>query len=327
MTREGMKRIVQLQQVNNQNSRARNRSSLYGLLFLLFSTLAWCQESGPRTVYLAGSGNSALDQHMTQLLGGALGENIVVRPLTNGQTATPDDNPIVTIGPSAFSRVRQANRRAPILAMLVERPFIKDYALRSPGQISAVYYDVPLELQALIGKAVLPQATKVAIIASTETAGLYEPVLDKLPAMGLQPRVFIVDSQKDLIPTLVRALSYGDFLLAGPDDRIYNPSTIKHILLTTYRRNRIVIGPSHAYVKAGALASGYAPFPAMAKAAAEQLHHYFGAGELPAPDYPDQYSVEINSQVARSLNIPLPDKETLEQELDQARSQYEGSEE
>lgn len=327
MTREGMKRIFQLQQDNNRSSRARSRSSLYGLLFLLFSTLAWCQESGPRTVYLAGSGNPALDQHMSRLLGDALGDEAAVRPLTNGQTATPDNAPIVTIGPSAFSRVRQANRRAPILAMLVERSFIKDYVARNKGQISAVYYDVPLELQALIGKAVLPQATKVAIIASTETAGLYEPVVDKLPALGLQPRVFIVDTQQDLIPTLVRALSYGDFLLAGPDDRIYNPSTIKHILLTTYRRSRIVIGPSQAYVKAGSLASGYAPFPAMAEAAADKLHHYFAKGELPVPDYPDQYSVEINSQVARSLNIPLPDKKTLEQELDHARSQYEGSEE
>jgi len=299
---------------------------LFAILTVFLSTVAQAQDLAVNTVYIASSGNPALDQHMTRLLEDALGDKAAVRPLTNGQTATPDDAPIVTIGPSAFSRVRQANRRAPLLAMLVERSFIKDYVARNPGQISAVYYDVPLELQALIGKAVLPHATKVAIIASTETAGLYEPVVDKLPAMGLQPRVFIVDTEQDLIPTLVRALSYGDFLLAGPDDRIYNPSTIKHILLTTYRRNRIVIGPSQAYVKAGSLASGYAPFPAMAKAAAEHLHHYFGSGELPAPDYPDQYSVEINSQVARSLNIPLPDKETLERELDQVWSQYEGSE-
>lgn len=292
------------------------------LLTVFLSAGVQAQDLTVNTVYIASSGNPALDRHMTRLLESSLGEAIALRPLTNGQTSTPDDAPIVTIGPSAFSRMRQANRRAPILAMLVERSFIKDYVARNPGQISAVYYDVPLDLQALIGKAVLPQATKVAILASTETAGLYEPVVEKLPAIGLQPRVFIVDSREDLIPTLVRALSYGDFLLAGPDDRIYNPSTIKHILLTTYRRNRIVIGPSQAYVKAGSLASGYAPFPAMARTASEQLKHFFSNGELPPPDYPDQYRVEINSQVARSLNIPLPDKEVLEQDLDQARAQY-----
>ncbi|MFO7527228.1 MAG: ABC transporter substrate-binding protein [Marinobacter sp.] len=321
MTREGMERIVQLQQDKNYGSKARSRSTLYGVLLLLFSTLAWCQESDPRIVYLAGSGNPALDQHMTRLLEDSLGKDVALHPLAKGQTTTPDDAPIVTIGPSSFLRVRQANRRVPILAMLVERDFIEDYVTRNPGQISAVYYDVPLHLQARIGKAVLPQATKVAILASTETVGLYEPVVDKLPAMGLQPRVFIVDSRQDLIPTLVRALNYGDFLLAGPDDRIYNPSTIKHILLTTYRRNRIVIGPSQAYVKAGSLASGYAPFSIMAGTASRQLKHFFANGELPAPDYPDQYRVEINSQVARSLNIPLPGKEALEQELDRARAE------
>ncbi|MBD3642370.1 MAG: ABC transporter substrate-binding protein [Marinobacter sp.] len=275
------------------------------------------------TVYIASSGNPALDQHMTQLLEDSLPDDITLRPLTNGQTATPDDAPIVTIGPSSFSKMRQANRQAPILALLVESSFIEDYVTPNPGQITAVYYDVPLYLQAQIGKAVLPQATKVAILASTETVGLYEPVLDQLPGIGLQPRVFIVDSQQDLIPTLVRALSYGDFLLAGSDNRIYNPSTIKHILLTTYRRNRIVIGPSQSYVKAGSLASGYAPFSAMASTAAGQLKHYFASGELPAPVYPDRYRVEINSQVARSLNIPLPGKEALERELEEARARYE----
>lgn len=299
--------------------------TLFGLFMVLFSTLVWAQDRAAHTAYLAGSGNRALDQHMIQLLENSLGRDIVLRPLDNGQTTTPDQAPIIAIGPSSFSRVRQANRQAPILAMLVEESFIEDYAADNPGQISAVYYNVPLELQATIGKAVLPHATKVAIIATTETAELYEPIVDKLPPMGLQPRVFIVDSQEDLIPTLVRALNYGDFLLAGPDDMLYNPRTIKHILLTAYRRNRIVIGPSQAYVKAGALASGYAPFPAMTRAAADQLEYYFVNGEFPAPVYPDRFSVEINSQVARSLNIPLPDKETLDQELERAQAQYEGT--
>lgn len=292
---------------------------------LLFSTLVWCQEQGPHTVYLAGSGNPALDRHMTQLLENSLGDEIVLRQLSAGQAATPADGPVVAIGPSSFSRIRQANREIPILALLVEESFIKDYAANNPGQISAVYYNVPLELQAVVGKTVLPHATKVAILATTESVELYEPVLDKLAPIGLQPRVFIVDSQQDLIPTLVRALNYGDFLLAGPDDMLYNPRTIKHILLTAYRRNRIVIGPSQAYVKAGALASGYAPFSAMTESAAAQLEHFFDTSKFPAPAYPDRYSVEINSQVARSLNIPLPAREALDRELEQARAQYEGT--
>lgn len=322
-----METTIQLRQDRKDRTRRWSFAygSFYGLLMVLFSTLAWSQAQAPYTVYLAGSGNPALDRHMTQLLENSLGNDIVLRPLANGQTSTPDDAPIVTIGPSSFARVRQANRQAPILAMLVEESFIEEFVADNPGQISAVYYNVPLELQAVIGKTVLPHATKVAILATTETVELYEPIVDKLPLLGLHPRVFIVDSQQELIPTLVRALNYGDFLLAGPDDMLYNPRTIKHILLTAYRRSRIVIGPSQAYVKAGALASGYAPFPAMTESAARQLEHFYAYGSFPAPAYPDRYSVEINRQVARSLNMPLPDKETVERELERARTQYEGT--
>ncbi|WP_236744311.1 hypothetical protein [Marinobacter similis] len=135
----------------------------------------------------------------------------------------------------------------------------------------------------------------------------------------MRARVFVVDNEDDLIPTLVRALGYGDFLLAAPDDAIYNPRTIKHILLTAYRRNKIVIGPSQAYVKAGSLASSYAPFAEMAALGANMIEQYFSAGELPAPSYPQIYRVEVNDQVARSMNIPLPERaflsRTIQQEL------------
>ncbi|MBC7183743.1 MAG: ABC transporter substrate-binding protein, partial [Marinobacter sp.] len=121
----------------------------------------------------------------------------------------------------------------------------------------------------------------------------------------------------------VRALDYGDFLLAAPDSAIYNPRTIKHILLTAYRRNKIVIGPTQAYVKAGALASSYAPFPEMARVASEFVATYFATGRLPPPAYPDEYKVEINKQVARSLNIPLPDREDIARKVNQQLSNLE----
>jgi ABC-type uncharacterized transport system substrate-binding protein len=236
--------------------------------------------------------------------------------VTDEQLAALDSGPIITAGPSAFSRARQANRSAPILALLVDKSFISGFADRSPGQITGVLYDVPLIRQALTGKAILPQATKIALLATADSVELYEPLIDKLPTYGMSARLFLVDDDDKLIPTLVRALGYGDFLLAAPDSAIYNPRTIKHILLTAYRRNQIVIGPTQAYVKAGSLASSYAPFPEMIEMADEFLTKYFETGEFPAPSYPENFRVEVNAQVARSLNIPLPSREDIAQRVD-----------
>jgi ABC-type uncharacterized transport system substrate-binding protein len=288
------------------------------MLLLPWSPFVSGQNGEPTlpTIYIAGSGNTSLDQHVTRLLREQIGDTAELVFIHDDQSLRTSGSPVITIGPAAFTRIRQINRNTPILALLVERKFIQGYVNRTPGQVSAVFYDVPLLRQALAGKAILPQSNRIALLASTESVEIYEDLIDQLAEYSLEARVFVTDSDDQLIPTLIRALNYGDFLLAGSDDAIYNPRNIKHILLTAYRRNRIVIGPSQAYVKAGVLASGYAPFPAMAAKAGELLQAYFETGILPEPAYPNEFRVELNEQVARSLNIPLPSREWISQYLD-----------
>lgn len=290
------------------------------LLLAVFASVSNSQEPTAKVVYFSGSGNAPLDQHLLQLLRTELGQSITLMKVSQDQLGTLDDGPIITVGPSDFSRVRQANRSASILAMLVDKSFISGFAERSPGQITGVLYDVPLIRQALTGKAILPQATKIALLATADSVELYEPLIDELPAYGMSARIFLVEDNEELIPTLVRALGYGDFLLAAPDSAIYNPRTIKHILLTAYRRNQIVIGPTQAYVKAGSLASSYAPFPEMVEMADEFLATFFETGTFPAPSYPEDFRVEVNAQVARSLNIPLPSREDIAARVDRRLS-------
>lgn len=283
---------------------------------LIGASSALAQDHDRSPVYLAGSGNVALDQHIQSFLEKNLGDQRDLILISDKQAGLIVGAPIVTVGPSAFSRIRQANRQASILALLVEQDFLQGFALRSPGQISGIYHGAPLIRQALIGKAILPQATRIALLATSSSAELYDTLVDQLAEFNLDARLFVVDDDKQLIPTLIRALSYGDFLLAAPDNAIYNPRTIKHILLTAYRRNRIVIGPSQAYVKAGALASGYAPFPIMVEMAGEYLQVFFETGSFPEPDFPAVFRVEINQQVARSLNIPLATSKQIIQSVE-----------
>ncbi|NMT64942.1 ABC transporter substrate-binding protein [Marinobacter orientalis] len=272
---------------------------------------AAAQSATGSLVYLAGSDNSALNRRLRSLLEDALGSTTVIRSFSDGQTSRDSATPVIALGPEAFTRVRQDNRNAPVLALLVDRTFIDGYAERSGGSVSGILYDPPLLRQAIAGRAILPQATRVAMLARPGTVELYEPVTEQLPDYGLEGKIFVVTSDEKLIPTLIRALNYGDFILAAPDSSIYNPRTIKHILLTAYRRNRIVIGPSQAYVKAGSLASTYTPLTEIAELAAAFIREYRTSGQFPPPVYPDSFGIRLNQQVARSLNIPLRDSQDI----------------
>lgn len=282
---------------------------------LLFAPISVAQTnlSDPATslVYIADSENQRLNWRLRELLSAAFGESVMIRSFVPGQTSQDSESPVIAIGPTAFSRIRDENRQVPVLGLLVEEAYVNKRDQEAGDRISAVLSTPPLIRQAAIGRAILPYSTRVAMLARPATEHLYSSILDDLAALGMEGRVFLVPTDDRLIPTLIRALSYGDFVLAAPDSTIYNPRTIKHILLTAYRRNRIVIGPSQAYVKAGALASAYTPLSEVAKMASDYVQHFWQHNEFPAPAHPTKFGIEINRQVGKSLNIPLPERQTL----------------
>lgn len=282
------------------------------LVLLMTSGEALAREP---VIYLQGSGNPVFNQRFTELLTEHLGPGIRLEAFSPEMSHLRPNAPIITLGPEALGEVVEAAPGHPLVALLVNRQLISALLTGGEPRLTALYYDPPLLRQALIGRAILPQATRVAILARPDEVVRYDRLIRELAVSGLEARVFMVSGDDVLIQALTRALSFGDFLLATPDEFLYNPHTIKHILLTTYRRNRLVIGPSQAFVRAGALASSYAPLTDYAEEAAALISHYLDTGELLPPAYPVSFDIDVNHQVARSLNIPLPDDAQLVEEV------------
>ncbi|WP_111496287.1 ABC transporter substrate-binding protein [Marinobacter bohaiensis] len=261
----------------------------------------------PHIVFLAGSENLSFNLLFRQRLEKALPNNIKLMNYSARAQSQAPRALVITLGPSAVNDIVQQDRPVPTLALMVtESQFAQYRALERPD-LSAVYLNPPLKRQALLGQQILPQASRIAVLAEPGQEQRYSTLAEELAPYGLDLRTFTVESPENLVSTLSRALNYGDFLLGTPNPEIYNRQTIKHILLTTYRHNRILIGPERAFVQAGALASTYTPTEAVVKQTVDIIRQYVASGQLPAPDFPDQYSVLFNEQVARSLNIPLPE--------------------
>ncbi|SFM26025.1 ABC transporter substrate-binding protein [Marinobacter zhejiangensis] len=276
-----------------------------------------------QSVLLVGSDNTTFNLRFIDLLKRYLGDEVDIVPYSDAEAAVDPGRLVITLGGSALAQAHQSSSWPPTLALMVTEDQFSRYAERGETPISSVYYDAPLVRQALLGKLILPQASRVALLVQPGYETHYDELIRELQGYDLEARVFTVRDEESLIGTLSRALSYGDFLLAVPDPVIFNPQTIKHILLTAYRKNRVVVGPGRAFVRAGVLASTFPPLEAMARAAALQISHYHDTGELLPPSHPIEFDVEINQQVAHSLNIPVPDKDAL---IDGLKLQYQPSE-
>ncbi len=277
----------------------------------------------PHSVLLAGSDNVAFNNRFTKLLNEELAPIVGIQPYSQELSTARPGTLVIALGFGALSRVYEQSPHPPVLAVMVDEVQFSHYKDRAGPPLAAIYNDAPLLRQVLLGQTILPHANRVALLVRPGHETRYQGLVDRLKAQGVSVRFFTVANESRLIATLSRALTYGDFLLATSDDAIFNPLTIKHILLTAYRRNRIVIGPNRAFVRAGVLASTYTPLEIVIEQAANAVQTFMNEGKLPPSIYPETFAVDVNQQVARSLNIPVPPLEELTHQLNKRISEFE----
>jgi hypothetical protein len=221
----------------------------------------------------------------------------------------------VAVGMKAAAEL--AAREVPVLNVFVPKSGHDRLLLESRRRgtsYSAIYLDQPPERQVALLKAVLPHVRKVGVLYSEPPPEL--PGVRKLLAdsgIGLSERK--LDKQRPLNDALESVLEESDVLLVLPDASVYNPGTIRNILLTAYRRQIPLIGLSQAYVKAGALCAVYSSPEQIAEQTAAVIRHHAESGRLPAAQYPTEFQVSVNMQVARSLDLRIKDAVRLRDEV------------
>ena len=113
-------------------------------------------------------------------------------------------------------------------------------------------------------------------------------------------------------------------LLTIPDATIYNALSMRNVLLTTYHFKVPVIGISPAYVRAGALCAVYSSPAQIAVQAAKIATRFSENGVLPQSQFPIDFNVSINLQVARSLGIQLQEDTVIVKEIKAAENMKKG---
>lgn len=291
---------------------ARGRWSRNLIAFTLLLVVAAGSIAREDTLYLAGGDDQRLTDLVSERVASQFGDRI--RIASYDQDTDPGAL-VLALDSGALAEVRANNDEQPVVSLFSSSHEIDRVVDNRDDRFSAIYSDPPLDRQARLGRLVIPRARTAAILTSRDRAGDYEPLIASMQLMGLEARVFVVSSSDTLIRDLNRALAYGDFLLATPDSRVFNRNTVKPLLLTSYRRNRLVIGPSRPFVDAGSVASTYTPAREQVDEGLELVSRWYDSGELPAARYPEHFKVAVNEQVARSMNLPLPSEGELRESL------------
>ena len=193
--------------------------------------------------------------------------------------------------------VRSWTGNARAIAVLAERRVVETARAKLSA---AVFREPPLQRQYDLTRYLFHDA-HVALIYSNAVLPWAWPELNSLEEQGV--RLVRFDPEQSLNYALRDALSGSDVLLGVMDSTVYNPQSIKNILISAYRQNIPLIGPGPAFIRAGAIASTYSSLGDTVTVLADML-----SGRRPfAFIYNPYFSVDFNQQVARSLNMSLPD--------------------
>ncbi len=221
----------------------------------------------------------------------------------------------IPVGMKAASAL--ASRDAPTLSVLVPRAGFEQLlktAERHGKPRSAVFLDQPVQRQVALLLAALPAVKQVGVLYAEhqpELPNLRHLLADK----GIRLHDRIVDKTQSLNDALANILDVSEVLFVLADSEVYNAGTIRNILLAAYRKQVPLVGISQAYVKAGALCAIYSTPEQIARQTAGLVERYAESGKLPAAQYPSEFEVSVNIQVARSLEIHMKDAGQLRDEI------------
>lgn len=219
---------------------------------------------------------------------------------------------VIAVGMKAANAF--ASSAVPVLNVFVPRAGFETLQ-RAPSHVySVIYMDQPMGRQLALISAVLPEVTDIGVLYSARSAELES--LGKLSsARRFTLHEQLVDQKHPLAKALSDLLVESEVLFVLPDPAVYSSDTIRNILLETYRKKVPMIGLSPSYVRAGALCAVYSTPQQIAQQAAEAIGQFADSGKLSASEYPREFEVLVNTQVARSLGLVIKDAEQLREEI------------
>lgn len=236
--------------------------------------------------------------------------------------ALADYRLVVTVGLSAaqatLARTEARADAPPTLCILIPRQSFEHLVEQHGGdrRVSALYIDQPLSRQLDLLRLALPERNRVGVVFGPTSQRLAAELAQEARARSLVVASAVIDAPGQLYGALQTVMPASDVLLLLPDPLVAGADTVYGLLLTTYRAQLPVAGFSAGLAKAGTLLSLYSTGVQMGRQAAQIATAALADhGALPAPQYPRDFTVQVNAGVARSLGLHVPSAEALTEAL------------
>lgn len=213
----------------------------------------------------------------------------------------------IAVGTRDFRDALADPARTPVVGVAITRPAWLASTAGSQAKQTALFWEPDPVQHLRLARRLMPGARRAGIVLGMEDPVLLARLEREAQRLKMTLDVERISSGDALVRRLKSVLDRSDFLLGIEDPLVFSPATVKTVLLTSYRQNRPVVGPSPAYVEAGSVASLVVTLEDVADALADWLPALMERRDaLPPPRHVDTPAVRVNARVAHSLQLSVP---------------------
>lgn len=178
-----------------------------------------------------------------------------------------------------------------------------------------IYINQPTVRYIKLFKALFPLG-KNLVLATTNSDSKRSNQVKSISKRNNIPYKEIQIQKNNISRVFTNKLNNNDVLLALPNSEIYNANNAKSIILSSYHANVPIIAYSKSFTKAGALIGLYSSIDDIAQKTVDMINTILIEGPQRQKEYyPDNFTIEINSAVARSFNIEIDTKDVIKRKI------------
>ncbi|MFO2464921.1 ABC transporter substrate-binding protein [Pseudomonas sp. 15FMM2] len=284
---------------------------LWRSCLLLVSLLSSAQALSAEILLAAAEDSSGVQAFTQALAQQRPKDNVIFKPIKDlpapGQLPAATRLILLDL-PSLDWRLQDSRGPATLVLRISRLQAQQRLGGRLPDKISLLWSDPPLDRQLRLIASILPQYRRIGVLYGKDSEFLLRELRQYAEPLGLEIVSQRWEDTNDSRP-LQTLFKHSDVLLGLDDTYLYNPKTVKNLLLSSYARQLPLIGPNAGFVRAGSLASTYSDQGDWLKVLERLLDQ--PPTHWPRALYPQHFKVVGNPQVARSLGIEQVDENAV----------------
>lgn len=286
-------------------------------IILILPAIAFSQEN----ILAVMSSNDKIYQSFYTRLKQQLQNNVRLTQINASEVNTHNLDKhkiIITIGHKAATEVSLQKNSIPVIYSLIPDSDTPEEDVQCKHKSCyKVYINQPVSRYVRLFRTIFPESYDLVFV-TTQTMTKRSQQLKSAADKDYFEYKEIVTKQNDNIARiLLNRLGDRDILLALPDINLYNADNAKNIILSAYHKNVPIIAYSKSFAKAGALISLYSSINDIADKTAGIANDIItNKATTEREFYPDKFSLEINSAVARSLNIDMDSTDNIKRKIE-----------